>query len=481
MAWDGYFEYAGNEIINVARTEAYAENMRVPWFRPQFENDSLAPALGDESYRTPLLDDAPWTDPDVPESYDFYGLYPLGIEGLENSSRTSAPVESTGDGGIPGRLRHGTKAVVFNCVLVAGTEAAADYGLMWLRQALLGGVCGTTAGSACFGETLCYLSAPPEIDLTAEETVYDSVLDGGSAVYEVDDTVVDGGSAAVSTDTDIDTMTVSVTHTTTPEDCLTPLLRSQRNVVVNNGPTVLSKRVTRDGGAPWVVTFSAVAGSPYTFGAEHPVIEGLLDPEVFSPWVGESDPPGAFLDAIGQAVDEPDCSTPTPVPIIDPLHPALIPPPAPPSIPLGNFTPPTSWWRRTFSIPRQFVPLWGEVVPQLTVHARHEDIRNLRLRFYADPYKVGDISDDPCAYCGDIIISYVPLDHSLIFDGAAERVYVTTTGGGEQRADSLVFKSDGTPFEWPVLTCGFGYVVALDLPKEQATPVIDLALVPRVK
>jgi hypothetical protein len=435
MAWDGYFEYAGNEIINVARTEAYAAQAKAYWFRPQFENDSLAAILGDENYKTPLLDDAPWTDPDVPESYDFYGVYPLEISGLENSTRTSTAIESTMDGGIPGRIRHASKTVVFNCVLMAGSDAAASYAMLWLRQALLGGVCGASASSSCFGESLCYLSSEPEVDLlTGEED---------------------------------------------PEDCLNRLLRSVRRVVFNNGPTVTSKRYTVDGGAVWQVTFTAVAGSPYEYGAEVPILEGLLDPDVAVPWVEGFEPTGGFIDTIGQAVLEPDCTAPTPQPITDPLHPAIIPPPGPPSVPLGNFTPPSSWWRRTFSIPKQYVPLWGEVVPRVLIHARDADLRNLRLRFYADPYKVGDITDDPCAYCGDIVVSYVPVDHTLVFDAAEQRVYVTSTGMGEQRADSLVFKSDGTPFEWPSLSCGFGYIVALDLPKEQVPPVVDVSLFAR--
>jgi hypothetical protein len=479
MAWEGWFSYAGNEIINTTRTETYVRNAKINWFRPQFENDSLPHVLGDRPYLTPLLDDAPWTDPDVPESYDFYGLYPLGVEGIENSTRSSTTTESLGDGGIPGRLRHGTKTVVFSCVLIAGTEAAADYALTWLRQVLSGGVCGPSTASACFGETLCFLSSPPEVDLSASVQPDSTYLDGGTASVEVDTPLIDGGSAQQGLLTTIEGALGSQRGISSVEECLTPLLRSLRKVLVNNGPTVTSKRTTRDGGAVWQVQFTAVAGDPHIFGAEIPVIEGLLDAERLVPWVGDTEPLGGFIDIVGNAVIEPDCTVPTSRPITDPLHPALIPPPGPPSIPLGNFTPPSSWWRRMFSIPKQYVPLWGEVMPRLAIHARDDDLRNLRLRFYADPYKVGDISDDPCAYCGDIIISYVPMDHTLIFDSADQRVYVTRAGGGEQRADSLVFKSDGTPFEWPALTCGFGYVVTLDLPKEQTPPVVDLSLFAR--
>jgi hypothetical protein len=119
------------------------------------------------------------------------------------------------------------------------------------------------------------------------------------------------------------------------------------------------------------------------------------------------------------------------------------------------------------------------VVPKIRVHARKADLRNLRIRFYADPFNIGDISDDPCAFCGDFVISYVPTDYTLVLDGSEERVYVSGPGGIERRADSLVFASDGTPFQWPYLTCGFGYIVTLDLPQTQSPPVVDLSLFAR--
>lgn len=469
MAWEGYFEYAGSEVINVARTEAYARDAR--WFRPQFENESLPLILGDGGYRSPLMDDAPWTDPDIEESYDFLGLYPLSVEGLENSTRTSTVVESLGDGGLPGRVRHGTKAVVFNCLILATSEAGADYGMMWLRRILLGGPCGPDVTSSCFGASLCYLSSAPEYEQPTDS--FFERLDGGdpeSGGYFM----LGGGPSTVTP-----YLTSPVNPSTWAAACLARHMRSISRVTFNNGPTITSKRQMTDGASVWQVTFTAVAGNPYEFGSEVQVIQGFLDPEVEVPWAGGYEPDGASLDTLGHTVTEPDCSEPAQSPVVDPLHPAIIPPPGPPSVPLGNFTPPTSWHRRQFTVPKQYVPLWGEVVPKLNLHARDGDVRNVRLRFYSDPFNVGDISDDPCAYCGDIIVSYVPVDHTLVFDAAEEQVYVTAAGGGRQRADSLVFKSDGTPFDWPVLTCGFGYIVTLDMPKQQAPPVVDLSLFAR--
>lgn len=451
MAWQGYFEYDGSEFINVTRTEQYAKSAGLHWFRPAFDNDALPYMLGDGlRYTTPFIDDAPWGDPDIPASYDFIGIYPLDVTGIEDSSRSSSAVESLGDGGVPGRIRHGIKTVVFSAVLVSTTEAGAAYGFSWLKRALLGGACGSANGD-CGSGTLCYLSSAPDMYLPAELSTQGYETGKGEGEVWVDD----------------------------PEECLTPYLRSLRKVSFNAGPTITSKRETTDGSAVWYVTFTAQAGSPYELGAEVRVVEGFLDPAVESPWVGGVEPEGAMIDLNGYIADDDECAVPEYQPIYDPLCPAVIPPPTAPSVALGCYVPPKNWRRRQFTIPKQFVPLWGEVTPKVEVHAREADVRNLRLRFYADPFVEGDVADDPCAFCGDLVVSYVPKDHTLVLDGSEQSVYVISPGGGRRRADSLVFKTDGTPFEWPALTCGFGYVVTVDLPQTQVPPVVDLSLFAR--
>ena len=146
---------------------------------------------------------------------------------------------------------------------------------------------------------------------------------------------------------------------------------------------------------------------------------------------------------------------------------------------LGCYDPPQNWRRRQITIPATYIPLWGEVVPVFNVHARTTDVRNLRLRFYADVDSDGDISDDPCAYCGDIVVSFVPEGFTLVFDGVNRQVYAYDAHQNRRRADSLVFSTDGTPFDWPLLTCGMGYIVTLDLPQTQYPPVFDLSLFSR--
>jgi hypothetical protein len=219
--WDGYFALDGQEVINAARTEAYAADQT--WFRPVFDNDNLAGLLDHAEYTFPL-DEAPWYDPDVPESADFFGYYPLEVTGLDDSSRTSQVTESTLHGGAPGRLRFATRPVVFNGILVGANEKAVAYGAMWLRRVLLGDLCGNPGLDHTLGTDLSFLSsAPDEFD--------------------------------------------------TYED----LYRKVRRFSVNAGPTVTSKRTIQScGGAVWMVTFTGVAGDPYVYGATKSVINGYL-------------------------------------------------------------------------------------------------------------------------------------------------------------------------------------------------------------
>jgi hypothetical protein len=434
MAWNGYFLYGGQEFINAERTEAYARNAGAGWFKGCFGGTDLAPMLG-QRYDTPWLDPAPWTDPDAPESYGFWGAYPLGITGLEDSTRTGEVIESTSDGGTVGRIRHGTRAVVFNEALVGDSDCAVDYGARWLRRLLLGAACGTQANEACSGDDLCYLSCEPGLDWEGEGTLLDIL------------------------------------------GCLDPFERSLRRVVFNNGPTFTSKQTTTDGGAVWTASMTAVAGNPFEFSAENPIVEGFG--VVTNPYVCS---PAGAVNLNGPIVDDSSCKPIAYVPMFDPECPAFIAPPAPTTVPLGCYVPPTNWKRRQFTIPEEFIPLWGEVVPKIEIHnpSATKPIRNLRIRFYADVDGDNDISDDICAYCGDIVVSYVPPGETLVLDGSDQLVYVDSPGAaGKRRADSLVFATDGTPFSWPVLSCGFGYIVTVDLPQTATMPSVDLSLFSR--
>jgi hypothetical protein len=430
MVWDGWFALGGNEFANAARTEAYMES--TSWFRPTYNAPQMGLLLNDGTYRSPLLDDAPWLDAYRPESADFFGFYPLEVTGLEDSTRTSTVTESTTDGGNAGRIRHATRSVVFNGLLLAASDAGAQFGADWLRQTLLGSLCGPKPNSPCAGDDLCFFAYEPTVDLSGGES--------------------------------------------TIEECLSPIRRHLRKFAITRGPIITGKRETTDGGAVWMVTFTGTAGDPWQFGDEVPVIVGFGDPNIDEPWVDGST---GVADSIGYIYSEVDCEVPRFDPLNDPLAPVMIPPPAPPSVPRGPVVLPTNWRRRQVSLPAAEVPLWSDAAPVIDIRTANRDVRTLRLRFYADPYGLQQPSEDPCGFCGDMLVQYIPSNSLMRIDAASRTVMVEQPGGVQRRADAMVFGSDNKPFDWPMLTCGTNYVVTVDLPQTERMPVIDLSLVSR--
>lgn len=457
MAWPGYFEYAGTEIINLQRVTAYGHNLNLTWLRPVDQTTVLGPMLG-QTYTSPLVDNAPWISPDEGDSFEFLGLYPLDVTGLEDSTVQAEVTESVLDGGVVGRLRRATKTVVFSAALIGASECGVEYGMRWLKSALQGNPC--IDSNDCTGSNLCYLSCEPRLG--------------------------PGSSASVTA-------------------CLDPYLRSLTKVSVTTGPVVTNKFVMPSGGVAWTVSFTMVAGSPFEFMVERPLInnfgvdttpyvvpapvsgsgaygDGAYGDGAYGSGAASSGVLGTppLFDAVGVPAVEYACAKPSYRPLYDPACPLVLAPPSVPSISVSCFAFPTAFTRRFFTIPQEEVPLYGQTVPIITMKTGAVEARLVRLRFYADVLNTHNPNDDPCSYCGDIVFSYIPAFSSITLDGVQRIVYVDTPGQPRRRADAVVFKSDGTPFDWPELTCGFSYLAVLDMPETTVPPTVDLSLVGKV-
>lgn len=171
----GYLSLGGNEIGNTARVFAYVRNSGagIP-LRNCDDCGDLAEAIGDEAYSSPIVDGAPWFDPNRPETARFYGFYPTDIQGMEDSTREASVTQSVGDGGSVGATRYGTRTIRVKGVLLAADELAMSAGMTWLSRALDGNDC---AGGGCDGGPLCYWAACPEIcDIYEDEFSASDVL-----------------------------------------------------------------------------------------------------------------------------------------------------------------------------------------------------------------------------------------------------------------------------------------------------------------
>lgn len=436
---EGYFTYDGTEIINVARTEAYAADRR--WFRPQFENPDLRTVLGHSAYTDPATDNAPWYDPDNPITAEFFGAYPLDITGVDDSTHTGLVVENIGDGGVVTAPRKGTKVLVFNLVLLAASDAGAEVGKQWLKRILTAPLCQPVT---CLGADLTYFAAEPRLSVPPDRCV------GGVWVPS------------------------------SPTDAQNRLLRTLRRVSTTVGLTDTAKRRTTDGGAAWSVQMTLTAGNPAEFGVSKAVLDGWMQSGVTNPWPGGVTPSGGSLVTTPYSVTDEPCFDPQFQPVYDPLYPTIVAPPPAPDITWHSSVPPTTWDRRRFVLPAQFVPEWEVVHPiiSLTTTGADVDTRNIRVRIYPDRLGTGDMDpDEPCDFVSDLVVTYIPPLSTLTIDAAGQAVYLSQPPNVVRRADTLVTDSHGEPFVWPALSCGLAHVVAVDTQPGEATPYVDFSLV----
>lgn len=208
MPYLGHWRLGGNEIINHERLATYVANGIKP-ADAQITVDDVCEGLGAAldgvtSYRTPLLDQAPWVDDDNPDTYDFAGVMALEVTGADDTTRTVDMQATVGDGGIPGRARRGPRTIGVTALLIGSTSEGVSAGLAWLQRALSGDCAGLEAscGPAATLEMLTVCPGPivPAVDTTNPQitSTYSSVP------YDPDDNWVSyGGSFDVFEDTSV--------------------------------------------------------------------------------------------------------------------------------------------------------------------------------------------------------------------------------------------------------------------------------------
>lgn len=159
--YEGYLHFAGTELANAARTQAYLDNI-IPrfGFESCWDSESLPCIIGEAPYRTPALDPAPWFSESRPASAKFFGFYPLSVVGVEDSSREVTVTELVQDGAVFSLPRKASKEFRVQGVLMAEDGEGIDVGMSWLRGALEGTDC--EDGGDCTGDTFCYMAYLPE-------------------------------------------------------------------------------------------------------------------------------------------------------------------------------------------------------------------------------------------------------------------------------------------------------------------------------
>jgi hypothetical protein len=212
------------------------------------------------------------------------------------------------------------------------------------------------------------------------------------------------------------------------------------DVALVGGPTVTERLVLE----PGTCRPSLLAGVEYTLTAATPWLYRRPVLAVAPP----------FAQVTGTIVDPPPpCTTGT----------ACTPDPACPAPPARPVIPPpvdtcacvlaTNPWRTAIELTPQGGS-WLEAVPVIEVRAGATPITCLKVRFWATPGATtcADASGDPCRFCGELGVGYIPANATLFIDGRTRSAYMTCGQGADPRGVNL-FGAGTQRYSWPVLDC----------------------------
>lgn len=239
-----------------------------------------------------------------------------------------------------------------------------------------------------------------------------------------------------------------------------PYERTLFDVTCVSGPTPLRDLEFDNGTRMRMVEFVLVAGKPFVYGSPVQIIYPASGTQLGTvPWT------------------DPECPVDELVPISDPLCPPPPAPPRPPAISASCVPPETTWERHWFNVDSANISGWSEMVPRITVRADVAPVRHLRLRFYPNPFDRTPEEIDPCSWCAEYVLSYLPADTEAYIDAVLEQSTASVSAGPPQPYDTYVVSTDGEPLEWSSMSCGIGYLVAIDFPtgsEEQVTVGLEL-------
>lgn len=435
MASTSWLCFAGTEIVNCARSTAYAANGLKP--HTMTVKDcccaDLALMLGDQPYRRPDLDANPpaWVDPLDVDSYEFGGLIVTRIDGIDSAPIDRPITNRLGDGAVPGRRRYGPRVITVTGVLIGSSCCGIAYGQRWLNSVLAGSQgCGD---ASCGGDDLQFLDCCPDIcEDAADFTSY--------------------------------------------TECATEHWRTLRDVVLTSEPQVISEI---GGGCECCqgcpakeITFQLTANRPWAFREPVEVADCLpfpdpVDDDVCEVWSTDPD----------CQTDEQICAAQVPTPC--PLDPAC-PVAEVPELPLPSNScqcdPIAGRVSLCIDVPAGAAPSWFDAVPVIGITAGDLPLRSIRMRFYQNPLGLPLADLDPCGFCAELNVSYLPAGAVLSLDGTVQQGIVKCPGRAETSASSVLSGPAGGPLVWPVIECGSPYLVCIEADAASISPTSCVSL-----
>lgn len=351
------------------------------------------------------IGNAPWYDPDVPESWEFAGLLVTDIQGLNPGAFTRDVSENAGFGANLGTSKQLAPVITVTGLLL-GSCCGAEYGLRWLQNALKGSC---RQGRNCQGGDLEFLICEPKF----------SDEDCGEVDYEAE---------------------------------LIPYIRKFRNVGLVSGPTpsYIQHGCPSCHECPMTeVTFTMSAADPCVY--REPVL--VADQFLFGPfeepcptWVtaedranGENCDDDAPCVSYDNCATDPDCVDVAP-PTINKFESSC----------LSCIT--LERERVCFTVDTADIPVNGEATLEIEIFAGDAPLRGVQVIGWHNPLFWLPDELSPCEACFGVNVTYVAAGTTLVVDGAARTANIECPGGTTVRANPFISDTSGSPaFTFPVL------------------------------
>lgn len=165
--------------------------------------------------------------------------------------------------------------------------------------------------------------------------------------------------------------------------------------------------------------------------------------------------------------------------IVDPDCARIPDPPRAPLIEDSCLQEAVQWSRYQYVLDEDLVPVWSDALPVVSIRAKGAPVRQVRVRFYPNPLGVDLGELEPCDFCGEFVVSFIPKWSTLTVDAIRQQAYMTSPGGIVRAASHLLYASDGGPMQWSALSCGLEYKMTLDVAPTSASLEATLCLAAR--
>jgi hypothetical protein len=445
---DGTLDSAFNfEIINSARAYMYACHAGMGWIIDCGDECPEASTVlpGGPEYSNPRDDQAPWWDPDDPDTEKFLGVLGLEVIGAEDSTRTATVTTAATGGGVISALNFKPRTMTVRVLAMAEDECGMQLGLNWLR-------CQCAANQDnCSGDVMTFFDCcpcvcvneglaqvcwidhyreipgdPENCDVDWWPSTYAELRDG-PAVDETEDWC-----SWLKNYRQLAT-TGPPGYACCTEQCVVPYLRQFHNVRVISGPTILKMQPMNSKGWIAQIEFIVVAADPAEYGMPDTVARVTTDGGTGAPY---NDPPVPI-------------DTPTPDPFAIPgwtvpRRSEFVAPAITPMDPV-----PTSWMRSLIDMnltPR--VSGLGSMVATVDLHALTPTSR-VRLGLWRDDQLVQG------AY-----IPALPAGAHLSIDNG--RAQVIGADGTRRDVNGFVRSYHGAPVRWDATVPPGDFTLSID-------------------